>query len=176
MDSPGRGRGRRGPSPGGTRRFVGRASSDDVRGTSVIAVDTNVLVYAHRRDSAFHLAAASRVRELAEGRAPWAIPWPCVHEFFSVVTHPRIYAPPSTAEQAIDQIEAWLASPSLVTLGEGTGYWDALRPMLMEGKIAGPLVHDGRIAALCVAHGVRELWTVDRDFSRFSGLSIRNPL
>lgn len=142
----------------------------------MIAVDTNVLVHAHRRDSEFHSSAASRVRELAEGRAPWAIPWPCVHEFFSIVTHPRIYTPPSTTEQAIDQIDAWLASPSLVTLAEGAGYWGVLRPMLVEGKIAGPLVHDGKIAALCVSHGVRELWSMDRDFSRFSGLSIRNPL
>jgi uncharacterized protein len=161
---------------GGARRVVGRAPCGGVRGTSVIAVDTNVLVYAHRRDSEFHSSAASRVRELAEGRAPWAIPWPCVHEFFSIVTHPRIYAPPSTTEQAIDQIDAWLASPSLVMLAEGAGYWGVLRPMLVAGKIAGPLVHEGRIAALCVGHGVRELWSMDRDFSRFSGLSIRNPL
>lgn len=142
----------------------------------MIAVDTNILVYAHRKDSEFHRPAASRVRELAEERAPWAIPWPCLHEFFSIVTHPRIYAPPSTTGQAIDQIDAWLASPSLVTLGEGAGYWSSLRPMLVDGKVSGPLVHDSRIAALCVSHGVRELWTVDRDFSRFPGPVIRNPL
>jgi uncharacterized protein len=142
----------------------------------VIAVDTNILVHAHRRDSEFHSSAASRLRELAEGRAPWAIPWPCVHEFFSIVTHPRIFAPPSTTAQAVEQIDAWLASPSLVTPAEGAGHWDVLRPMLVDGKVAGPLVHDGRIAALCVAHGVRELWTLDRDFSRFPGPRVRNPL
>jgi predicted nucleic acid-binding protein len=55
----------------------------------VIAVDTNILVYAHRRDSEFHPAAAAKVRELTSGRAPWALPWPCLHEFFSIVTHLR---------------------------------------------------------------------------------------
>ncbi|MEZ0076148.1 type II toxin-antitoxin system VapC family toxin [Planotetraspora sp. GP83] len=142
----------------------------------MIAVDTNILVYAHRRDSEFHVDAAERVRELAESRVPWAIPWACLHEFFSIVTHPRIYAPPSTTDQALHQIEAWLASPSLVTLGEGAGYWPALRSVLVEGKVAGPLVHDARIAGLCLSHGVRELWTMDRDFSRFPTLTTRNPL
>jgi toxin-antitoxin system PIN domain toxin len=142
----------------------------------VIAVDTNVLVYGHRRDSEFHTDAEARLRELAEGRAAWAIPWPCLHEFFSVVTHPRIYAPPSTTGEAVGQIEAWLGSPSLVLLGEENGHWAALRMLLIEGKVSGPLVHDARIAALCLTQGVSELWTMDRDFSRFPGLVTRNPL
>ena len=82
----------------------------------MIAIDTNILVYAHRADSPFHTAATMAVRELAEGRAPWALPWPCVHEFFSVVTHPRVYDPPSSTAEAINQIAAWLESPSAVTI------------------------------------------------------------
>jgi toxin-antitoxin system PIN domain toxin len=142
----------------------------------LIAVDTNILVYAHRRDSPFHDPAAQRVRELAEGRDDWAIPWPCVHEFFSIVTHPRIYSPPSTTKQACTQIAAWLGSPSIVLLGEGSTHWATLRKLLTDGKVAGPLVHDARIAALCLAHGVSELWTLNRDFSRFPDLRVRNPL
>ena len=61
----------------------------------MIAVDTNILVYAHREESPFHEKALDCITELAEGRASWAIPWPCVHEFFSIATHPRIYDPPS---------------------------------------------------------------------------------
>jgi hypothetical protein len=142
----------------------------------VIAVDTNILVYAHRRDSEFHLAAAEKVRELASGRAPWALPWPCLHEFFSVVTHPRIYDPPSRVDQAIDQIDAWLETAAVVMLGEGETYWPRLRELLTDGKIRGPAVHDARIAALCLTHGVRALWTADRDFSRFPRLRTVNPL
>ena len=84
----------------------------------MIAVDTNILVYAHREDSPFHGAAFERVAELAEGRAAWSIPWPCVDEFVSVVTHPRIYAPPTPLALALDQVDAWLESPTLVLLAE----------------------------------------------------------
>jgi uncharacterized protein len=142
----------------------------------VIAVDTNILVYAHRRDSPFHEAAAQRARDLAEGTQPWAIPWPCVHEFFSIATHPRVYDPPSTTGQACAQIDAWLESPSLVLIGEGSTHWPTLRTLVTDGKVVGPLVHDAQIAALCLAHGVTELWTLNRDFSRFPALKIRNPL
>jgi hypothetical protein len=142
----------------------------------VIAIDTNVLVYAHRRDSAWHDRAGSELRTLAEGAGPWAIPWPCVHEFVAIVTHPRIYAPPSTLAEALDQVDAWLESPSLVLLAETNAHWHTLRAELESGQIRGPQVHDARVAALCIQHGVRELWTADRDFSRFAGLRIRNPL
>jgi uncharacterized protein len=142
----------------------------------MIAVETNILVYAHRRDSKFHDAASARMRELAESPAPWGLPWTCVHEFCSVVTHPRIYDPPSTPEQAIAQLSAWLEAPSAVCLSEGKTYREFLFALLETGKVTGPLVHDARIAALCLSHGVRELWTADRDFSRFPQLKTANPL
>lgn len=142
----------------------------------MIALDTNVLVHAHRTDSEWHPRAAARVRELAEGRAAWALPWPCLHEFFAIATHPRIWDPPSPAERAIDQVEAWLESPRVVLLSEGPGHWEELRALLSVGRVAGPRVHDARIAALCLANGVHELWTADRDFSRFPRLACSNPL
>ncbi len=143
----------------------------------MIAVDTNLLVYAHRRDAEFHDAASRTIKELAEGRSAWAIPWPCVHEFFAICTHPKIYGPPSSRSQAIAQLEAWLAAPSLSMLGETAGYWEQLKNSLNVGKVTGSMVHDARIAALCHAHGVRELWSADRDFGRFSSLmTVRNPL
>jgi hypothetical protein len=142
----------------------------------LIAVDTNLLVYAHRDDSPWHAAAAARLCELAEGRAAWGIPWPCLHEFLAVVTHPRIYAPPSTAEQAANQVDAWLESPTLNLLHESADHWARLRPLLRRARTSGPRVHDARIAALCLAHGVRELWTADRDFTAFPDLRTRNPL
>ena len=142
----------------------------------MIAVDTNVLVYAHREDSPWHARALTTVRGLAEGPAPWAIPWPCLHEFLAIVTHPRIYAPPTPMERALDQVGAWLESPTLLLLAEGDGYWGALRSLAEGGRVAGPAVHDATVAALCLHHGVRELWTADRDFGRFPALGVRNPL
>lgn len=142
----------------------------------MIAVDTNILVYAHREDSPFHDAASKRIAELAEGQATWSIPWPCVHEFLAIVTHPRIYTPPTPLARALDQVDAWLKSPTLVLLTKSTDHWRTLRALLLEGRIAGAQVHDARIAALCRQHGVRELWSADRDFNRFAGLTVVNPL
>lgn len=142
----------------------------------MIAVDTNILVYAHRADSEWHDRARPVVRTLAEGRSAWAIPWPCLHEFLAIVTHPRIFNPPTPVPAAIDQVDAWLESPSVVLLSESGAHWSALRGMLDAGRIAGPQVHDARIAALCIEHGVRELLSADRDFSRFPELTLRNPL
>lgn len=142
----------------------------------MIGIDTNLLVYAHREDSPWHDQACARIAELAEGRTPWTIFWPCLHEFLAIVTHPRIYAPPTPLATALDQVDAWLESPSLILLVESEGYWAELRVALKEGRIVGPQVHDARIAALCRLHGVRELWTADRDFGRFPGLTVVNPL
>jgi len=142
----------------------------------MIAVDTNVLVFAHREDAPWHEIAFVRITELAEGKAPWAIPWPCIHEFLAIVTHPRIYSPPTPLELAIGQVDAWMEVPNLILLVELEGYWQKLRMLLGAGKVTGPMVHDARIAALCLLHGVTELWTADRDFSRFSDLKVRNPL
>jgi hypothetical protein len=141
----------------------------------MIAIDTNVLVYAHREELPWHDIALARITELAEGRSPWAVPWPCIHEFLAIVTHSRIYAPPTPLNAAIDQVEAWFESPSLVLLAETEGYWPELRSALEQGRINGAQVHDARVAAICQDHGVRELWTADRDFGRFPMLNVRNP-
>jgi uncharacterized protein len=142
----------------------------------VIALDTNLLVYAHREDSPWHAPALACVDKLAVGARPWAIPWPCLHEFFSIVTHPKIYAPPSPPAKAVDQIEAWLESPSLVLLAESGAHWPTLRALLTARRVVGPQVHDARIAALCQQHAVAELWSADRDFSRYPKLVSRNPM
>ncbi len=142
----------------------------------MIAVDTNLLVYAHRSDSPLHDMARETVGALAGGRDPWMIPWPCVHEFLAVATHPRIYKPPSTMAQALGQVDAWMESPTLMVEGDNGAAWARGRELLVAGRVAGPMVHDARVAAICLAHGVSELLTVDRDFSRFAGLTVRNPL
>lgn len=142
----------------------------------MIAVDTNILVYAHRRDSEWHEPAVHRLGELASSGRTWAIPWHCLHEFLAIVTHPRIYRPPSGLVEAIDQIDAWLESPSLTLLAETSRHWPDLREVLSLGRVSGPRVYDARIAALCRQHGVERLWSADRDFSRFAGIRVVNPL
>lgn len=140
----------------------------------MIAVDTNLLLYAHRRDSPWHEETTRCLAELARG--PWAIPWPCVHEFLAIATHPRVFDPPSPLADALCAVESWRSVGTLVLLYEADGYWEVLARVLRDAHVVGPKVHDARIAALCVQHAISELWTADRDFSRFAGLSTRNPL
>jgi predicted nucleic acid-binding protein len=78
-------------------------------------------------------------------------------------------------ETAIEQVEIWRECPSLRLLGETVGYWKELRTTFLAGKLRGPQVHDARIHAICLANGVRELWSADRGFSRMRGLAIVNP-
>lgn len=142
----------------------------------MIAVDTNLLVYAHKTDSRFHHISVEALRPLIEGASPWAIPWQCVHEFIGVATNERIYKPHSTLAEAFAYLDSLLASPNVHLLAEGQGYFETLREIAAAAKLSGARIHDARIAALCLHHGVRELWTADRDFSMFPKLKTRNPL
>jgi toxin-antitoxin system PIN domain toxin len=142
----------------------------------MIAVDTNLLVYAHREDSEFHAAARESVDSLRHQPTAWAIPWPCIHEFIAVATHPAIYKPASTLAEALGFVDSLLASPQLHLLAESPGYFEKLRDIATTARLKGPRIHDARIAALCLHHGASELWSADRDFSAFPQLNVRNPL
>ena len=141
----------------------------------MIAVDTNILVAFMRSEYPHHDKVRDRIRELAEGVAPWALPWACIHEFVAVTTNPRIFRKPLSSQQAIAAVDSLLESPSARPIAEGPGYWEALRSLIGDGNVVGSKVHDARIAAVCLTHGVTELWTADRDFGRFPALRVRNP-
>src|SRR5437867_1101343 len=138
--------------------------------------DTNLLIYAHREDSEFHAVAKELVNSLRHRSAPWAVPWPCIHEFIAIATHPGIYKPASTLAEALGFLDSLFASPQLHLLSESPGYFDRLREIATAAKLKGPRIHAARIAALCLHHGVSELWSADRDFSAFPQLKVRNPL
>jgi hypothetical protein len=142
----------------------------------VIAVDTNLLVFAHRGNTPEHRAALTALQPVFEGDSPWALPWPCVHEFISVSTNPKIYKPASSLPEALGFLKSLFGSPQMHLLSESPGYFDKLCDLALAAKLSGPRIHDARIAALCVHHGVRELWTADRDFSFFPQIKTRNPL
>jgi toxin-antitoxin system PIN domain toxin len=142
----------------------------------VTAVDANVLIYAHRREVKEHEKALELLTNLAASSNPWAIPWPCIYEFFSVVTNPRIWKDAaSTPEEAWNQIEAWLAAPALRMIGEPDGFSPLLESFVKRSRVRGPVVHDARVAAICIAHSVEKLLTRDRDFSLFPELATENP-
>jgi toxin-antitoxin system PIN domain toxin len=139
------------------------------------AADTNVLVYAHITASRHHQQATRILRELSESPFPWAIPWPCIYEFLRVVTHPRIYHPPSPPEVALEDLAHIFGSPSLQLLSETPRHQELMDALIRETGVTGNLIHDAHIAVLCLEHGVREFITGDRDFSRFAALKITNP-
>ena len=141
----------------------------------MIAIDTNILVYAQREEAPHHAEAAALLTGLAEGENPWALPWPCIYEFLRVVTHPRVFDPATDLDIALEDLCSLLESPSIVILGEGPAHPEHLGRAVRVGQAVGNMTHDAHIAALCMEHGVRELLTADRDMTRFTGLRVRNP-
>jgi hypothetical protein len=139
----------------------------------MIAVDTNVLVYAHRAEAPLHGPGFEELRALSEGPAAWAIPVFALGEFLRVVTHPAVFRPPSKLPQALGFLDGLLASPSLQVLSPGPRYWLLLRETIADSGARGNSVFDAQIAAVCREHGVPTILTEDREFRRFSGISIR---
>lgn len=141
----------------------------------MIAVDTNVLIHAHREEMAKHRAAFHLIRKLAEGHSLWGIPIFCLGEFLRVVTHHRVFSPPSSLDEALAALQHLQESPNLRVLLPGEHFWPLFDQTLKESNATGNLVFDAQIAALCLEHGVTSLISEDRDFTRFHGLSV-NPI
>ena len=142
----------------------------------MIALDTNLLVYAHRAEMPLHDRARQVLSDVLSGTEAVGVPWPCIHEFIGVVTHRRTWAVAHTMEQTFVAIGRLLDSPQARLLGEGPSHFATLRDLATVSGIAGAQIHDARIAAICLSHGVRELWSCDRDFGRFPALRVKNPL
>lgn len=139
----------------------------------MIAVDTNVVVYAHREESPQHERALQALRGLAEGEAPWGLPVFVLGEFLRVVTHPRIYSPPTSRPVALATLEALLAAPTVRVLMPGDCFWPLLQDAVEEAQVTGNLVFDAQIVAVCREHGVGTVLSEDRDFRRFSSVTLQ---
>lgn len=137
----------------------------------MIALDSNVLVYAHRAGSPQHALANQIVRSLVEGDVPWALPFTVLGEYLRVVTHASA-RPPTPLHQAIDDIDKLLASPSVRLLRPESMGWRTLRATLLEAAATGNLVHDGQMIAICIEHGVDVIISEDRGLRKFRGLRV----
>ena len=143
----------------------------------MIAIDTNILIYAHRSDFPQHRDAKLALDELHMSQQNWAIPVVCIHEFLSQVTGFRAPYVPTPVASAFMQLRAWMESAPLSILQPTELHVDVLAKVVTQGQARGGQIHDARVAAICLEHGVRELWTADRDFARFATLlPVRNPL
>jgi uncharacterized protein len=133
----------------------------------MIAIDTNVLIYAHRQEYPRHTEAKAKVIALATGAAPWGVPVFCLGEFVRVVTHRKVLNPPSSLAQATAFLDRLHDSDSFRVLLPDVDFWSDLKLTLGLADARGNLAFDAQIAALCLRHGAT-LLTADRDFSRFS--------
>lgn len=137
----------------------------------MIAVDTNVLIYAHRAETEHHAPATEALRGLAEGERPFGLPVFCVAEFVRVVTHRRVFSPPSRLATALAFLDRLNESPVLRLLLPGADFPRHFREVCEQARVRGNQVFDAQIAAVCREHGVREILTADRGFARFEGVN-----
>ena len=141
----------------------------------MIAVDTNILVYAHRPEPSLHAAALTLMRNLCEGTDAWGIPVHCLVEFAAVASNRKIWRMPSAPTDIDRQLRAWTQSPSFFAIEESVLAVEQLTALMAKHSVHGGQVHDARIIAACAAGGVSTLYTVDRDFSRYQ-FPTENPL
>lgn len=139
----------------------------------MIAVDTNVLVQADRAELPLHREALAALRRLAEGDEAWALPVFCLGEFVRVVSHPRLFDPPTPAIEALEALSGLFESPSLRLLYPGPRYWTLFEGVVDRSRVQGNLIFDAQIAALCLEHGAGTILSEDRDFTRFDGIVLR---
>ena len=112
---------------------------------------------------------------LGEGPAPYALFWPSLYEFLRVVTHHRVFDPPSTALEALEAVRDLVAPPVARVLSETSRHVALLDRVLQESRVTGNLIHDAHLVALALEHGVHEILTLDGDFARFRQIASRNP-
>ena len=140
----------------------------------MIAVDTNILVYAFNEDATQHDRAREVVQALAESDAAWALPVFVIGEFLRVVTNPRgPLTRPGTPTSAMDAIDSLLASPSVRALLPGRRYLPLLRRLVADANAKGNEIFDAQVAAVCLEHGATTILTEDRDFRRFPGVTVQ---
>ncbi len=141
------------------------------------AVDVNILIYGFNRDSEYHVKASRFIEHVAAQNETWAMPWPTVHAFLRITTHIGILAKPLSPENAWDAIDQIISLPQVQLISEDheefRNYYERLiRSMHLRGNA----IPDAHIAALLHVHGVSVLYTNDRDFLKFKGVKIVNPL
>ena len=137
--------------------------------------DINVLIYAHREDAPEHDRYAAWLRRLAGGVEPFALSSFTLGGFVRIVTHPRIFDPPTPLDVALSFCERLLDRPGAAVLQPSRRHWSILADLLRRTEIRGAGVSDAFLAALALEHGC-ELATTDGDFARFPGLRWHHPL
>jgi hypothetical protein len=137
-------------------------------------IDTNVLLYAANADDDAHVPARELLERLAGGPDLFYLFWPTIMGFLRIATHPAIFPDPCTPEEAASAITALLDRPNVRTPSEGEGFWELYRSTA-GAQTRGNDVSDAHLAALMRQHGVRVIYTRDRDFRRYDHIDARDP-
>jgi toxin-antitoxin system PIN domain toxin len=141
----------------------------------MILPDVNVLVYAHREDAPGHVAYRNWLEELINSDQAYGFSELVLSGFLRVVTHPRIFNPPSDLTVAFSFISIIRSQPNAVLIAPGPRHWEIFKNLCQSANTKGNLIPDAYLAALAIESG-SEWITTDRDYSRFTGLKWRQPL
>ena len=141
----------------------------------MILTDVNVLVYAHRTDAPGHAAYRAWLEAVINGDQAYGVSDLVLSGFLRVVTHPRVFSPPSNLPAALAFAEIMRHQPNAVSIAPGARHWSIFTALCQTATVKGNLVPDAYLAALAIESG-SEWITTDRDFSRFAGLKWRHPL
>lgn len=139
------------------------------------SLDVNVLLYASDRSSDRHVRARRFVETCAAGPEILCLTWPTMMSYLRIATHPRIFSAPLSPDEALGNISALVALPHVRAVAETDGFLDAYKHVAGEMPVRGNLVPDAHVAAILLQHGVRTLYTNDRDFRKFQSLEVRDP-
>ncbi|OGB91962.1 MAG: hypothetical protein A3G35_12395 [candidate division NC10 bacterium RIFCSPLOWO2_12_FULL_66_18] len=139
------------------------------------SVDANVLLYASDTSSPKHPEAIRFLKQRASDPDLFCIAWSTLIAFLRIATHPRIFARPLSPDDALGNVESLLSLPHVRMLSEGEGFLEIYREVTARFPVRGNLVPDAHLAALLRQHGVRRLYTVDRDFRKFDFLEVADP-
>jgi toxin-antitoxin system PIN domain toxin len=140
-----------------------------------LAVDANLLLYASDRESPFHDRAREALDGLALGSEIVYVFWPVIMAYLRIATHPAIFDRPMPPAMARSNVEALLSRPNVVAPGEQDGFWDRFREVAGDADARGNLIPDAHLVALMRQHGVRTIWSSDRDYRRFPGIDVHDP-
>lgn len=139
------------------------------------SLDVNLLLYASDRSSNRHGAARRFVESCASGPELLYLAWPTLMAYLRIATHPRIFAAPLPPVEAVANVRALLALPHVRAVSELEGFPDAYKQVTGELVVRGNLVTDAHLAAILFQHGIRTLYSNDRDFRKFTSLDVRDP-
>ena len=139
------------------------------------ALDVNVLLYASDETSPWYSQARAFLERCLAEREICCLGWPTILGYLRISTHPRIFSRPLTHERALANVEDLLQAPHVRLLAEDEGFWEVYREVTADVPTRGDFVPDAHLAALLRRHGVRTLWTVDRDFLKFRFLDVKDP-